>query len=85
MCDTCHKIRTTPGSDCRGLAYLLPLDELLRFWEPQEWIQRTILGIAYIWGRPLIITPTPYIYIMGVNERTTLSGVIFSGSKRTYL
>ena len=30
-------ISTTPVSDCKGLANLLSLDELLRLWEPQKW------------------------------------------------
>ena len=28
----------TPVSAIKGLAYLLPLDELLRLWEPQKWM-----------------------------------------------
>ena len=35
----------TPVSDFKGLAYLLPLDELLRLWEPQKWILGTIWGL----------------------------------------
>ena len=30
----------TPVSAIKGLAYLLPLGELLRLWEPQKWILR---------------------------------------------
>ena len=34
-----------PVSAIKGLAYLLPLDELLRLWEPQKWILGTIWGL----------------------------------------
>ena len=36
---------TTPVSAIKALAYLLPLDELLRLWEPQKWILGTIWGL----------------------------------------
>ena len=39
------KISTTPVSDFKGLASLLPLDELLRLWEPQKLTLRTIWGL----------------------------------------
>ena len=40
--DTRH---ASPVSGIRGLAHLLPLGELLRLWEPQKWILRTIWGL----------------------------------------
>ena len=30
--------RTTPVSDFKAVAHLLPLDEFVRLWEPQKWI-----------------------------------------------
>ena len=36
---------TTPVSGFKALAHLLPLDELLRLWEPQKRILRTIWGL----------------------------------------
>ena len=38
-------VRTTPVSDVKAPAHLLPLDEFLRLWEPQKWIIRTIWGL----------------------------------------
>ena len=42
---TGENVCTTRVSAIRGLAHLLPLDELLRLWEPQKWILRTIWGL----------------------------------------
>ena len=37
---------TTPVSDFKALAHLLPLDELLRTREPQKWVLRRIWGLG---------------------------------------
>ena len=42
---TSQNWHTTPVSAIRGLAHLLPLDELLRLWELQKWILGTIWGL----------------------------------------
>ena len=42
---TRRKVLLTPVSAIKALAYLLPLDELLRLWEPQKWILGTIWGL----------------------------------------
>ena len=55
---------TTPVSDFKGLASLLPLDALLRLWEPQIWIYGRFGIYECVYIRPLIITPNPY------NQRT---------------
>ena len=79
---------TTPVSDVKAMAHLLPLVEFfLGSGNLRNGFYGRLFGVyEYVYERPLSITPTHiYIYTRGVKQRTTLGGVIFSGRKMTYL